>query len=44
MCFDYGLGPFRWVCTSADEKDLRKTDEIALAVLEEIYKTAPQRN
>lgn len=41
MCFDYGFGPFRWVCTSADEKDLRKTDEIALSVLEEIYKTAP---
>ena len=42
MCFDYGFGPFRWVCTSADAKDLQKTDEIALAVLEEIYKTAPQ--
>jgi urocanate hydratase len=41
MCFDYGFGPFRWVCTSANEKDLRKTDEIALHVLEEIYKTAP---
>lgn len=41
MCFDYGFGPFRWVCTSADPKDLQKTDEIALAVLEEIYKTAP---
>ena len=42
MCFDYGFGPFRWVCTSANENDLRKTDEIALIVLEEIYKTAPQ--
>jgi urocanate hydratase len=41
MCFDYGFGPFRWVCTSANENDLRKTDEIALHVLEEIYKTAP---
>ena len=41
MCFDYGFGPFRWVCTSADTKDLQKTDEIALHVLEEIYKTAP---
>ncbi len=41
MCFDYGFGPFRWVCTSANENDLRKTDEIALGVLEEIYKTAP---
>jgi urocanate hydratase len=42
MCFDYGFGPFRWVCTSANSKDLQKTDEIALSVLEEIYKTAPQ--
>ena len=42
MCFDYGFGPFRWVCTSADEKDLRKTDEIALHVMEEIYKTVPE--
>ncbi len=42
MCFDYGFGPFRWVCTSASEHDLRKTDEIALSVLEEIYKTAPE--
>lgn len=42
MCFDYGFGPFRWVCTSANENDLRKTDELALIVLEEIYKTAPQ--
>ncbi len=42
MCFDYGFGPFRWVCTSANENDLRKTDEIALQVLEEIYKTAPE--
>lgn len=41
MCFDYGFGPFRWVCTSASESDLRKTDEIALGVLEEMYKTAP---
>jgi urocanate hydratase len=42
MCFDYGFGPFRWVCTSANENDLRKTDELALTVLEEIYKTAPK--
>lgn len=41
MCFDYGFGPFRWVCTSANEKDLRRTDEIALGVLEGMYKTAP---
>jgi len=42
MCFDYGFGPFRWVCTSADEKDLRKTDEIALKVLEDMHKNAPE--
>ena len=41
MCFDYGFGPFRWVCTSGDANDLKKTDEIALTVLEEMYKTAP---
>lgn len=41
MCFDYGFGPFRWVCTSADENDLRKTDEIALSVLEDMYKKSP---
>ncbi len=42
MCFDYGFGPFRWVCTSADENDLRKTDEIALGVLEDMHKNAPE--
>lgn len=41
MCFDYGFGPFRWVCTSADAKDLKKTDELALSVLQDMYKTAP---
>ncbi|MES2836504.1 MAG: urocanate hydratase [Bacteroidota bacterium] len=41
MCFDYGFGPFRWVCTSAKPEDLQTTDELALNVLEEIYKTAP---
>ncbi len=41
MCFDYGFGPFRWVCTSADPKDLATTDQLALEVLENIYKTAP---
>ncbi len=39
--FDYGFGPFRWVCTSGDEKDLQTTDRIAAKVLNEIYKTAP---
>ncbi|MDE6338180.1 MAG: urocanate hydratase, partial [Muribaculaceae bacterium] len=39
--FDYGFGPFRWVCTSGDPKDLAKTDEIASRVLEEILEEAP---
>jgi urocanate hydratase len=42
MCFDYGFGPFRWVCTSADANDLKKTDEIALEVLEDMYKNSPE--
>ncbi|WP_026966123.1 urocanate hydratase [Algoriphagus terrigena] len=42
MCFDYGFGPFRWVCTSGKAEDLRKTDEIAASVLKEIMKTAPE--
>lgn len=41
MFFDYGFGPFRWVCTSCDPKDLATTDRIATEVLEEIRKTAP---
>lgn len=41
MCFDYGFGPFRWVCTSCDPKDLAMTDKLALKVLEEMYKTSP---
>lgn len=41
MCFDYGFGPFRWVCTSADANDLQRTDEIALAVLQAMHKSAP---
>jgi urocanate hydratase len=41
MCFDYGFGPFRWVCTSADPNDLKITDEIASSVLEELLKSAP---
>jgi urocanate hydratase len=41
MCFDYGFGPFRWVCTSANPTDLQVTDKIALQVLEKIYATAP---
>lgn len=39
--FDYGFGPFRWVCTSGNPEDLAKTDAIAARVLEEILATAP---
>ncbi len=42
MCFDYGFGPFRWVCTSGNPEDLRKTDEIALNVMMQIRQTAPE--
>ena len=41
MCFDYGFGPFRWVCTSGKPEDLQKTDEIACSVLEEIMQHSP---
>lgn len=41
MCFDYGFGPFRWVCTSGKPEDLSKTDKIACDVLEEIKKHSP---
>lgn len=40
--FDYGFGPFRWVCTSGDPDDLRRSDEIAAKVLEDILKDAPE--
>ncbi|MCF2873425.1 MULTISPECIES: urocanate hydratase [Tenacibaculum] len=42
MCFDYGFGPFRWVCASGKPEDLAKTDEIACSVLEEIRKNSPE--
>lgn len=42
MCFDYGFGPFRWVCTSNNPEDLQKTDAIACAVLEEMKKNSPE--
>ena len=42
MCFDYGFGPFRWVCASGKPEDLAKTDEIACAVLEEMKKRSPE--
>lgn len=41
MCFDYGFGPFRWVCASGKAEDLAKTDEIALRVMQEIKAKAP---
>ena len=41
MFFDYGFGPFRWVCTSGKPEDLEVTDEIATEVLEEIKKKSP---
>ena len=41
MCFDYGFGPFRWVCTSGNPDDLQKTDTIARKVMEEIKAHAP---
>lgn len=41
MFFDYGFGPFRWVCTSSDPADLETSDRIAQQVLEEIAKSAP---
>ena len=42
MCFDYGFGPFRWVCASGDPKDLAKTDALALEVLEDLMQKAPE--
>ena len=42
MCFDYGFGPFRWVCTSGDPKDLKKSDEIACDVLEKLMQNSPK--
>lgn len=42
MCFDYGFGPFRWVCTSGKPEDLALSDQIAMEVLEEIKGHSPQ--
>ena len=41
MCFDYGFGPFRWVCTSGKPEDLEKTDQLACEVLEELMQESP---
>ena len=40
MCFDYGFGPFRWVCSSNDSKDLDISDQIAFDVLSKIHKNS----
>ncbi len=42
MCFDYGFGPFRWVCTSGKPEDLDQTDQIAMEVLQEIMENSPE--
>ncbi|KPM31163.1 Urocanate hydratase [Croceitalea dokdonensis DOKDO 023] len=42
MCFDYGFGPFRWVCASGSPEDLAKTDAIAANVLKELKSSAPE--
>ena len=42
MCFDFGFGPFRWVCTSGKPNDLDKTDQIAQSILEELLIEAPE--
>jgi urocanate hydratase len=41
MCFDFGFGPFRWVCASGNPEDLQKTDEIACKVLENMMLNSP---
>jgi len=41
LCFDFGFGPFRWVCTSGKEEDLEKTDHLACQVLEEMMLNSP---
>jgi urocanate hydratase len=42
MCFDYGFGPFRWVCTTGEQSDLDFTDNLARVVLEKMILTAPR--
>lgn len=42
MCFDFGFGPFRWVCTSGRPEDLQKTDDLACRVLEDIKRHSPE--
>ncbi|MEM6877839.1 MAG: urocanate hydratase, partial [Bacteroidota bacterium] len=42
LCFDYGFGPFRWVCTSGKATDLRKSDQIAAQILHQLRAKAPE--
>ena len=42
MCFDFGFGPFRWVCASGNKEDLTKTDLIAANILREMARSAPE--
>ena len=42
ICFDYGFGPFRWVCASNKKKDLKITDQIAIDVLKKLQKKSPE--
>jgi len=42
MCFDYGFGPFRWVCASGNGEDLDKTDTIAASVLQKLMENSPE--
>ena len=42
MCFDYGFGPFRWVCASGNAEDLDKTDAIAASVLQKLMENSPE--
>ena len=42
MCFDYGFGPFRWVCASGNSEDLDKTDTIAASVLQKLMENSPE--
>ena len=42
MCFDYGFGPFRWICTSNTSQDLKTTDQIAYKVLKDLLASSPK--
>lgn len=42
LCFDFGFGPFRWVCASGKPEDLQRTDEIACTILEKMMQNSPE--